>query len=304
MKLAKHPLKGHTVKTALKLTLVAALALAGVISAGCVAQGELDNQRTLYRKSQEQVADLQARLEEANARIRALQEMLKSGDPDLQEKLLKAIADRDAMAKQLAEALAKAEKGTSYSPIMLEPALDQALRDLAANYPDLMEYDPVHGMVRFKSDLTFAPGSTEVSAEAANALGKLANILRQPIAERYEARVVGHTDNQRIGRADTKAKHPTNWHLSAHRAISVKDVLVRAGVPDIRVGVAGYGEFRPLVPNNGNRGAAQNRRVEIFLVPNTYSGAAVGPTEPAGAAAPATPTVTPEAPAEDGATFK
>ena len=46
----------------------------------------------------------------------------------------------------------------------LDPATDQALRDLAAQYPDLVVYDPDRGMIRFTSDLTFGSGSAEVTA--------------------------------------------------------------------------------------------------------------------------------------------
>ncbi|NCF41171.1 MAG: OmpA family protein, partial [Planctomycetia bacterium] len=63
-----------------------------------------------------------------------------------------------------------------------------------------------------------------------------------------------------------RAKHPTNMHLSTHRAISVRDALVKDGIAANRVQVAGYGEFRP-VAENGKRGSATNRRVEIFLTP-------------------------------------
>lgn len=267
------------------------MVLLGVIafsSFGCVSQSLYDQQRTLYRKSQEQVADLQARLEEANARIKALQEALKEPNPDLLDKLQKAIADRDAMNKKLAEAMARLEAAGKIGPV-LPRELDQALKDLAASDPNLMEYDPALGMVRFKSDLTFASGSTDVSPQAAASLQRLAEILKQPIAQKYEARIVGHTDNQRIGRPETKAKHPTNWHLSVHRSIAVKDVLEKAGVPSGRLGVAGYGEYRPIVAN-GPKGAAQNRRVEIYLVPNTYSG-------PGNAAPPEAPAAEERAPA-------
>ena len=63
-------------------------------------------------------------------------------------------------------------------------------------------------------------------------------------------------------------------HLSAHRAISVRDALVGDGVSANRMQIAGYGEFRPIVPNGPN-GAAANRRVEIYLTPLTV---AVAPT--------------------------
>jgi len=62
----------------------------------------------------------------------------------------------------------------------------------------------------------------------------------------------------------------------------VKDVLQNAGVSPTRMSVAGYGEYRPIVPN-GPGGAEANRRVEIFLVERTT---------------PAEPTPQPDAPAE------
>ena len=55
-------------------------------------------------------------------------------------------------------------------------------------------------------------------------------------------------------------------HLSVHRAISVRKALAGAGVEPARIQVAGYGEFRPIVPN-GPKGAAENRRVDLILVP-------------------------------------
>ncbi|HAC09936.1 MAG TPA: hypothetical protein DCG14_09815, partial [Phycisphaerales bacterium] len=101
---------------------------------------------------------------------------------------------------------------------------------------------------------------------AKQAIGTLAGILETKDALAFEIRVVGHTDNMPISRPETRAKHPTNMHLSTHRAISVRDALVKDGIAANRVQVAGYGEFRP-VAENGKRGSATNRRVEIFLTP-------------------------------------
>jgi len=72
----------------------------------------------------------------------------------------------------------------------------------------------------------------------------------------------------RIGRPATRQKHPTNWHLSAHRAIAVEKVLAQAGMNEIRLAVMGMGEFRPIEPNKPNQeGNPRNRRVEIYIVP-------------------------------------
>jgi hypothetical protein len=100
-------------------------------------------------------------------------------------------------------------------------------------------------------------------------LRRFAAILNNPELAAFETVVTGHTDNVRIGKPETLKNHPTNTHLSAHRAISVRDLLVGDGVSPNRVEVAGWGEYRPIV-ENGPRGAAQNRRVEVFIRPMTY----------------------------------
>ena len=171
----------------------------------------------------------------------------------------------------------------------LDPETDRLLRDLAAQYPDLVVYDDARGMIRFTSDLTFGSGSAEVTAAGRQSLGALGRILTSGAAGQYDIRVVGHTDAQPIVR--TRNQHPTNWHLSAHRAISVKDELTKMGVGNERIEVAGRGEFQPAVPNAANGNTPQNRRVEIFLVRSTRPTAgapapAAAAPEPAPAPAP------------------
>jgi len=127
-----------------------------------------------------------------------------------------------------------------------------------------MTFDAEAGMLRFSSDFTFDLGSTDIKDPAARSLRTLAGLLNEDVAMNLEARIVGHTDNVPIRKASTLAKHSTNMHLSVHRAIAVGEALEQAGIDANRIQVAGYGEFRPIVPN-GSRGAAQNRRVEIFV---------------------------------------
>jgi len=284
--------------------MMAVAVLAGLIAiGGCVSQSRVDELESLYRRSQEQVENLKAQLEEAEARIAALQAASGTPTPELLAQLQQALAERDQARKALADAEnALRNLGRTGVPI-LEPEIDAALQALAASNPDLMSYIPELGMVRFNADLTFPLGSTDVNAGARSALQRLAPIVGSNVAQKYELRIVGHTDTVPISRADTRSKHPTNWHLSVHRAIAVKDVLASAGVPNVRMIVAGAGEYRPVVPNASRGGAQPNRRVEIYLVPSTYHGPdsdyAAGPkaSAPASAApaAPAAPAAAPEA---------
>jgi chemotaxis protein MotB len=260
----------------MKLSVIGLLAFIGT---GCVPQNQYDDLQTLYRKQEEQVADLQSQLAESQARSKALQDAATSGGTKVVEveKTVKVTdpataAERDKLAAQVGLLEQKLRDAGKIGPVLLEPEVDSALRDLAKSDPDLLTYDSKLGMVRFKSDLTFPLGSTDLSKNAADALKKFAEILKKPVAQKYEARVIGHTDNVRIGKPETKLRFGTNWHLSAGRAISVKDVLVDAGINPTRIQIGGNGEFRPIVANAAKGGAEQNRRVEIYLVPNSYTG--------------------------------
>jgi chemotaxis protein MotB len=160
--------------------------------------------------------------------------------------------------------------------IALDASTDAALRELANQHPDLLEYDAARGLLRFKSDLTFDSGSDQVKAGAKSSLQAFANILNGAAAQ-YDVRIIGHTDAQRLS-APTAARHTSNLRLSCDRAISVRGELVGYGVNRDRFEVGGRGEFDPLVPNTSSGNTPQNRRVDVYLVKPVGSRIPVTPT--------------------------
>jgi len=151
---------------------------------------------------------------------------------------------------------------------ILPPMLDKALRDFAAANPELVEYLPRYGMVKLKSDLTFALGSDEVRPGATEALAKFVEIINSPAAAKFHVYVAGHTDDVPIKRQATLERHPDNWYLSVHRAVAVQQVLASAALDEDRIGAMGFGEYHPIAPNKPNKkGNVANRRVEIWIVP-------------------------------------
>ena len=74
-------------------------------------------------------------------------------------------------------------------------------------------------------------------------------------------RVDGHTDQRPI----VTSQFPSNWALSAARAIAVVQCLIPAGVPPQRLVAAGFGEFQPLDPGTTDEAFARNRRIELKL---------------------------------------
>jgi chemotaxis protein MotB len=78
--------------------------------------------------------------------------------------------------------------------------------------------------------------------------------------------VVGHTDSEPIRGRETRDRFPTNWHLSASRALAVAQQLQDAGIDGQRMGFAGFGKHQPVVSNDDPQLRQQNRRVEIFVM--------------------------------------
>jgi chemotaxis protein MotB len=171
---------------------------------------------------------------------------------------------------------------TITGPKLPEP-LNNAIKAFAKQQPDLVVFDEARGTVKWKSDLLFALGSDTVKDASLDALHRFTEVLNSPVASGFEAVVVGHTDNRPIVRPETKARFPTNWHLSAARAIAVASALQHYGYPPERIGVMGYGPYRPVADNGSEAGAAQNRRVEVYLIPR---GSLVSTGKEASAAAP------------------
>jgi len=274
---------------AVPTTVARLIALGLVITplVGCVPQARYDELMTAFRSTEQQLLACQSELENCRSNENAMRTQLARAGDDLRMlegyrdgqrgDIDRLIADYEALLRQLDE--------LKIGP--LPQQVESALAALAAQYPDLMTFDARRGMLRFAADFTFDLGEATLRPNATELIRRLAPVLNGAEARNLEVKVIGHTDTVPIRRQATLAKHPTNVHLSAHRAISVRDALVAAGVSANRFQVAGYGEFRPMVPN-GPQGAAQNRRVEVFLTPMTES-APMGVAPAPAAARPAQP---------------
>jgi chemotaxis protein MotB len=250
------------------LIIIAVFCALPVFAGGCgVQQQKYDALLMSNRSLQEQLVAAQEERDAAKANLDTLRTQLSAASGDL-EALRKKYNLTEEDMKRLAgdyDTLMARVQGLEFGP--LPEDMSRELAELAAAHPDVLTFDEKRGMLRFASDFTFALGEANLTSSAQTTVSRLAQILNTPTASRFEARIIGHTDNVPISKAGTRQQHPTNWHLSAHRAISVGSALIADGVSPQRIQVAGYGEFRPVVANPAKGGAAENRRVEIFLVP-------------------------------------
>jgi chemotaxis protein MotB len=120
-------------------------------------------------------------------------------------------------------------------------------------------------VLQLHNDVFFDTGEAEVKPAGKQAVAEVAAALRAVGGKRFQ--VAGHTDSAPIT-TETKNKYPTNWELSAARAIAVVKLLVQGGVDPGVLSAAGYGPYDPVASNGTPEGAAKNRRIEITLVPN------------------------------------
>lgn len=112
--------------------------------------------------------------------------------------------------------------------------------------------------------ILFDTGKAEVKPAGLAVLRKVVSILKD---EREKAiRIEGHTDNVPI--AATLAKiYPTNWELSAARAVNVARYLQEEGIDPEILSASAHGEHKPVADNSTPEGRARNRRIEIILAP-------------------------------------
>jgi len=262
---------------------VCVLLLAGMLTVGgCVPKADLDKALDLNRKCRDKLQDEMAKAQQLQADKQAIQDQLTVAEAQARKAesdVATITAARDDLQAKFDELYAKFKAVDTKRPelpegnFILPTRVNKALKAFAEANPDLVEYDPRLGMVKIKSDLTFELGSTTPNAAAVEALTKLVTIINDPVIAKYHVYIAGHTDNVPVTRPATKKRHPDNWYLSVHRAVSINKVMQKAGLASERIGVMGFGEYHPVAPNKvssttGKKlGNKLNRRVEIWIVP-------------------------------------
>jgi chemotaxis protein MotB len=118
-------------------------------------------------------------------------------------------------------------------------------------------------VISLVADNFFALGSAELNIDATReTLLRLAQFLSSSDMRSRRFRIEGHTDNTWI----EGIQWPSNWELSAARAINVLHYLSDYGVDETQFSVAGYADTRPKFSNDTAEGQAYNRRVDIVIL--------------------------------------
>lgn len=209
-----------------------------------------------------QTAEQQAAIDRINKENQACTDSLEATREQLRRAELELDARKNELLSKDRELQAREETVREQSEAFTR--MRQAMKaELESKQVALQELEGKLTLTMVESIL-FDSGKAEVKQEGCQALQKVAEVLKS--VEGQEIMVAGYTDNVQIGERLAKI-YPSNWELSAARAISVVKILVSDGVNPENISATGYGEHRPVADNDTPEGRAQNRRMEIILMP-------------------------------------
>lgn len=222
-------------------------------------QGELDRQLAAERAGSARAA---AQIDLLNEQIAAMRRQLAA-----LEDALAASENRDRESQARI-----ADLGSRLNVALAQKVQELAryrsdffgrLRQILGNRPDIRI---VGDRFVLQSEVLFPAGSATLKPEAAPELDRIAGAILDlakqiPADIPWVLRIDGHTDARPIA----SAQFPSNWALSAARAIAVVQAMAAKGIPPQHLLAAAFGEFQPLDAGTTEEAYARNRRIEMKL---------------------------------------
>ena len=218
---------------------------------------------------QTQLEETQSKASEAQATVDTLTQQIEA----LREQLAQIAAALEASETKNQQQQAQlADLGQRLNQALLSKVEELAryrseffgrLRDALGNRPDIQI---VGDRFIFQSEVLFDPANAQLSDPAKQRLSVVAAALKDISAKippdiAWVLRIDGHTDKRPIA----TAQFPSNWELSAARAISVVNFLIAQGIPAEHLVAAGFGEYQPVDPRDTEDAYRKNRRIELKL---------------------------------------
>jgi len=240
---------------------------------GCVTTATYEAERARAASLTQQLSQREARireLEQGVRKMRELEENLKLSRESFDSeraRLLDAMEDQRLASEQLQEQLAleAAERARK----------EAELQNVSGTYKNLIEQlegevqagnievERLRGQLKVRAldQILFDSGSADIKPRGRKVLQDLVGQIKQIAA--HTVRIEGHTDDRPI----SNARFPSNWELSAARAVTVVRLFQDSGIDASRLSAAAYGPFQAIADNDTVEGRRRNRRIEIILVP-------------------------------------
>ncbi len=196
-------------------------------------------------------------VQEANQQINATNMELERKVADLENELNAKVAEISEEREAKEREIARVESAKD----SLISEMEKEIEDNQIQITQLADKLKVSIVDR----ILFPSGEADISPEGLQVLERVGNILKN-MTDKI-VRVEGHTDNVPIS-SRLQEKFPSNWELSTARATNVVRFLQETvNIDPARLEAVGLGEHQPVASNETKEGQAQNRRIEIALLP-------------------------------------
>lgn len=241
------------------------IALSGILLAACGVN------KATHQSTLDELTAIQAELEATRAerdKLRGDKEELSVNlddkareEEEARKRAAKLAADMQATEAELMELRKQREAAEKRLAAFQE--LTEKFRGLVDTGKLKVTFRQGQMVLELPSGVLFPSGKAELSKTGEAALQEILDVLKEFSDRRFL--IAGHTDNVPV----KSRRFKNNWILSTARAVSVVDYMTTsAGFEPTKLAAAGYGEFAPVADNETEEGRAQNRRIEIILVPD------------------------------------
>ena len=237
----------------------------------------------LRAELEQQIKDLAGKLESSEGRLIEEKELSESARAQV-ALLNQQIKELRLQIGRLTEALDISEKTAEEQKVQIANLGKRLNAALASKVQQLSRYrSEFFGRLRevlggqrgirivgdryvFQSEVLFTTGSAELGGAGQDQIRQLTTTLKEisgriPQNIDWVLRIDGHTDRVPI----RTPQFPSNWELSAARAISVVKFMIDAGIPANRLAATGFGEFQPIDARDDEIAYRRNRRIEFKL---------------------------------------
>jgi chemotaxis protein MotB len=255
---------------AMRWLAVAAVALSVWSAAGCGPSAEELRARARVTELEGQLHDSEQQRQDLETRLHQLEDQNQQ------------MADRLSALGQDVEGLRAERTSLSTSLADTQRALDElrareaaasarlaAFRAMLERFRAMIDSGQLHVrvvrnrmVVELPANVLFDAGDDQLKPEGQAIIQNIGAIL--VTIEGRQFQIAGHTDSTPIH----SRRWASNWELSTARAVSVARFLIDHGMPPERISAAGYADTQPVDTNDTEDGRANNRRIEIVLLPN------------------------------------
>ncbi len=217
---------------------------------------DLDLEKNAHTDQRTANERLKTDLEKLEERLRQLQALLNQAQTEAIQK------DAEVKKLQLGLQALEKEQDKHKDSIKVGQFRSQFFAQLKSILGDRSDVRVVDDRFVFQSEVLFSIGSAELGEEGQKQLNELIKALKEigskiPPEINWILRVDGHTDKHPI----KSTQFPSNWELSAARAIAVVQYMIKKGINGKHLVAAGFGEFQPINVEEVDR----NRRIEFKL---------------------------------------